>query len=55
MKLVTPGLEPYVVPISVGILVSLFMVQSRGTGPLARWFGPFTAIWFLAMGAAGVA
>ena len=55
LKLVTPVLEAYVLPISIGILVSLFMVQSRGTGPLARWFGPITAIWFLAMGAAGVA
>ncbi|WP_255509672.1 potassium transporter Kup [Oceaniovalibus sp. ACAM 378] len=55
LKLITPVLEAYVLPISIGILVSLFMVQSRGTGPLARWFGPITAIWFLAMGAAGVA
>lgn len=55
LKLITPVLKPYVLPISIGILVSLFMVQSRGTGPLARWFGPITAIWFLAMGAAGVA
>lgn len=54
LKLVTPLFEPYVVPIAIGILVSLFMLQSRGTGPLARWFGPITAIWFLAMGAAGV-
>ena len=30
------------------------MVQSRGTGPLARWFGPITAIWFLVMGAASI-
>lgn len=55
LKLVTPLFEPYVMPIAIGILVSLFMVQSRGTGPLARWFGPITAIWFLVMGAAGVA
>ncbi|MEH6648101.1 potassium transporter Kup [Sulfitobacter sp.] len=55
LKLVTPLFEPYVIPIAIGILVSLFMVQSRGTGPLARWFGPITAIWFLVMGAAGVA
>jgi len=55
LKLVTPLFEPYVIPIAIGILVSLFMVQSRGTGPLARWFGPITATWFLAMGAAGVA
>ncbi|MEY8142405.1 potassium transporter Kup [Falsihalocynthiibacter sp. CO-5D18] len=55
LKLVTPLFEPYVIPIAIGILLSLFMVQSRGTGPLARWFGPITAVWFLVMGAAGVA
>ncbi|MEY8098629.1 potassium transporter Kup [Falsihalocynthiibacter sp. S25ZX9] len=55
LKLVTPLFEPYVIPIAIGILVSLFMVQSRGTGPLARWFGPITVVWFLVMGAAGVA
>jgi KUP system potassium uptake protein len=55
LKLVTPLFEPYVLPISIGILISLFLVQSRGTGPLARWFGPITAVWFAAMGTAGVA
>jgi KUP system potassium uptake protein len=53
LKLVTPLFEPYVMPIAIGILVTLFMLQSRGTGPLARWFGPITAIWFFVMGAAG--
>ncbi len=55
LKLVTPLFEPYVLPISIGILIALFLVQSRGTGPLARWFGPITAVWFVAMGVAGVA
>lgn len=32
----------------------LFFIQSRGTALLARWFGPITALWFLAMAAAGV-
>ena len=55
LKLVTPLFEPYVLPISIGILISLFLVQSRGTGHLSRWFGPTTAVWFVAMAAAGVA
>ncbi len=54
LKLVTPLFEPYVLPISIGILVSLFLVQSRGTDRLARWFGPITAIWFVVMGGAGL-
>lgn len=55
LKLVTPVFDPYILPISMVILGALFIVQSRGTGPLARWFGPVTALWFLAMGAAGLA
>ncbi|SNT27073.1 potassium transporter Kup [Tropicimonas sediminicola] len=54
LKLVTPVFEPFVLPIAVGILGGLFLIQSGGTGPLARWFGPITVLWFLAMGAAGV-
>lgn len=53
LKLITPLFAPYVIPIAIGILVSLFMLQSRGTGPLARWFGPITAVWFLILAAAG--
>jgi KUP system potassium uptake protein len=53
LKLVTPLFEPYVLAISIGILVALFLMQSRGTGPLARWFGPITAVWFIVMGTAG--
>lgn len=55
LKLITPVFLPFVLPISVAILVVLFVLQSRGTGPLARWFGPITVLWFLAMAAAGVA
>ncbi|MFT4795745.1 MAG: KUP system potassium uptake protein [Paracoccaceae bacterium] len=55
MKLITPLFAPYVIPISIGILVSIFMMQRRGTADLARWFGPITAVWFVVMGALGVA
>ena len=55
VKLVTPVLEPWILPITVAILTALFLVQNRGTGPLARWFGPITVLWFVAMAAAGLA
>jgi KUP system potassium uptake protein len=53
-----PGLghvfAPLVLPIAGGILVALFMVQSRGTASVARFFGPITAIWFLTLAALGL-
>ncbi len=54
LKLVTPTLSEYIVPISVVILALLFVVQSRGTGAVAKFFGPITAVWFLVMAAAGI-
>ncbi|KPF83493.1 potassium transport protein Kup [Brevundimonas sp. AAP58] len=48
------SLTPYVLPIAAGILIALFMVQSRGTGSMARWFGPLTLGWFLILAALGV-
>ncbi|WP_312162765.1 potassium transporter Kup [Phenylobacterium sp.] len=47
-------LSPFVLPITVGILVTLFLVQSRGTAGLARAFGPITAVWFLILAGLGV-
>ncbi|MCF3643026.1 potassium transporter Kup, partial [Rhizobium sp. TRM95111] len=55
LKLVTPALTDYVVPISVVILVLLFAVQSWGTGAVSKFFGPITALWFVVMGAGGIA
>ena len=47
-------LSPYILPIAAGILICLFMVQSRGTASIARAFGPITAIWFLVMAGLGL-
>jgi KUP system potassium uptake protein len=53
-----PGLEgridPFILPISIGILVGLFAVQSRGTGRVGAWFGPITLVWFLVLGGLGI-
>jgi KUP system potassium uptake protein len=54
LKVATPAFEPYVVPLTVAILVALFAVQSRGTASVAAFFGPVTLVWFVAIAAAGL-
>ncbi len=49
----TPMFKPYVVPIAVGVIVALFVFQSRGTAAVGQLFGPVTLVWFIAIGAAG--
>src|SRR5580700_2576547 len=46
IKLVTAALDPYVVPLTVLILLVLFAVQSRGTARVASFFGPVMVVWF---------
>ncbi|MBI4541485.1 MAG: potassium transporter Kup [Gemmatimonadetes bacterium] len=50
----TPLFEPYVVPLTVAILVALFAVQRRGTAGIGAMFGPVTLLWFLAIAALGI-
>jgi KUP system potassium uptake protein len=54
LKVATPAFEAYVVPLTVFILVLLFLVQSRGTANVAAFFGPITLIWFAAITVAGL-
>lgn len=54
LKLVAPGLDHYVLPISICILIVLFYAQKSGTGKVSIFFGPVTAVWFIVMGALGV-
>ncbi|MBX9741132.1 MAG: potassium transporter Kup [Beijerinckiaceae bacterium] len=54
LKLVTPLFEPYVLAITFVILISLFMVQSRGTGKVATFFGPIMLTWFIALALLGL-
>ena len=55
IKIAAPGAQGIVVPVSLAILVGLFLLQSQGTGFVGRLFGPVMAVWFLAIGALGVA
>jgi len=54
MELVMPALHPWVLPVSIGILLALFMVQRRGTASIAGFFGPVTVLWFLTLGGLGL-
>lgn len=54
LKLVSPAFDDWIIPLSLFILVGLFAVQSHGTARVANFFGPITAIWFLAMAAGGL-
>lgn len=47
-------IDPWILPISVVILIALFFVQSRGTARIGALFGPITLVWFLTMAALGV-
>jgi KUP system potassium uptake protein len=50
----TPALQPYIVWISVAIIIGLFSVQSRGTSVVGAIFGPVTAVWFACIAILGV-
>jgi KUP system potassium uptake protein len=54
VKLVTTAFDPYVVPITVAILIALFAVQSRGTARVAAFFGPVMLLWFVAIAVPGL-
>ena len=54
LEILTPAAKPYVVPISLVVLVALFAVQSRGTAAMGAFFGPITVVWFAAISAIGI-
>ncbi|KFI34190.1 potassium transport protein Kup [Haematobacter missouriensis] len=54
LELITPSFTPFVLPITIIILIGVFMVQRHGTARIGAWFGPITLIWFITMGAAGI-
>jgi len=55
---VLPGLsghvEPFIMPVTLGILVALFLVQRHGSGIVGSWFGPICILWFTVLGGLGL-
>src|ERR1700733_6110269 len=54
LKIDAPGLAPMVVPITIAILVALFLVQSKGTEFIGNIFGPVMLVWFVAISLLGL-
>ncbi len=53
LEIVSPTFTKYVIPLTLAILLLLFIVQKRGTAGIGKFFGPITLIWFLAIGVLG--
>jgi KUP system potassium uptake protein len=53
LEIATPALASWVVPITLVILVGLFLLQSRGTARIGAVFGPVMLVWFAALGVLG--
>lgn len=54
IEIATPGLHRFIIPISLIILVALFLIQKYGTAAVGNLFGPITLAWFLTLAALGV-
>ena len=54
LRIVEPGLEALVIPITVVIILALFAAQRVGTARVGRLFGPVMTLWFLTIAAAGI-
>jgi KUP system potassium uptake protein len=54
LEVVSPGLSPAVDPLSLIVIIILFLVQRRGTGSMGRAFGPVMMIWFVTIAIMGV-
>jgi KUP system potassium uptake protein len=54
LKVATPLFDPYVIPISLGLLAALFAIQRRGTGTVGMLFGPHMLVWFATLAVLGI-
>ena len=54
LSIVTPSFNQWLMPLALGILTALFLVQRHGTATMGKFFGPITLAWFLSIGSLGV-
>jgi KUP system potassium uptake protein len=54
IKAPLPAFAPYVLPLSVGVLIGLFALQPQGTARIGRLFGPVMTFWFATIGVLGL-
>jgi KUP system potassium uptake protein len=54
LEVATPAFKPYVLPISLGVLIGLFSFQRLGTAVVGKLFGPIIGLWFTVLAVTGV-
>jgi KUP system potassium uptake protein len=54
LKVATPLFEPYVIPLTIVLIVFLFLMQRRGSAHVGGYFGPIMVLWFVAIGLLGL-
>ena len=53
ISVATPQFEKFIIPITIGVLVGLFLIQKQGTGRVGKLFGPITMVWFITLAVMG--
>ena len=53
MEVISPALHRFIIPITLVILLCLFLVQKRGTTGIGKFFGPITLVWFACIAVLG--
>ncbi len=53
LEIAAPVIAHWVIPVTIAILTALFVIQRHGTASVGAFFGPITAVWFVAIGIAG--
>ncbi|MBJ9984027.1 potassium transporter Kup [Acinetobacter sp. S40] len=54
LSIATPAFDKWLMPIGLGILTALFVVQRHGTATMGKFFGPVTLVWFISIGLLGL-
>ena len=54
LSIATPAFDKWLMPIGLGILTALFVVQRHGTATMGKFFGPITLVWFISIGLLGL-
>ncbi|HJW01992.1 MAG TPA: potassium transporter Kup [Azospira sp.] len=54
LEIATPAFKPFVLPITIGVLIALFAFQRHGTARVGRLFGPIMILWFAALAVMGI-
>jgi KUP system potassium uptake protein len=54
LEIITPQLHPFIVPVSLVIVVALFAIQKHGTARVGTFFGPVMCTWFVVLAVLGI-